>query len=252
MLRGVWGAALHSSDPDLYDRFFVGGSGASSTPLYIVRPAASDPRDAPALDWTLFGDAVEAHDALSNAWHLAAERGLGPERRQFRIRRCRTYGADGRLLEQGSLPAATWPLSLAAWPLPTDSPCQVTFPAPLRILHRGKLVSRPTLVDLTVAAFRRAAALLPPAHFPAPKDLQDELLAVARSIPAGAWEGERLDLHRWSGRQKRELELRGVTGRLGLPEGPGPLAPLLAAAQWTHLGKATTVGLGRLTVEPAT
>ena len=35
---------------------------------------------------------------------------------------------------------------------------------------------------------------------------------------------------RYSGRQKTELEMRGVSGYLDLPDGPVPLWPLLAAA----------------------
>ncbi len=43
----------------------------------------------------------------------------------------------------------------------------------------------------------------------------------------------------------------GVTGELELPAGPGPLADLLAAAQWLHVGKGTVMGLGRIDVAPA-
>ena len=250
MLRGVWGAALRSAHPALYDQIFVGGRGANSTPLYIVRPAAPDPADAPALDWILFGDAVRSHPRLIAAWRQAAARGLGSERRRFAIRRVRTYLADGSLSDSPSSPATCWSLSQATWPLPSDAPCRVTFRAPLRILRRGNLVSPPTLADLTVAAFRRVVALLRPARLPALAGLQSETLATARKMSAEGWEGERLDLRRWSGRQQRELQLRGVTGRIELPAGPGSLSPLLAAAQWAHIGKATTVGLGQLTVEP--
>ena len=60
----------------------------------------------------------------------------------------------------------------------------------------------------------------------------------------------RLDLHRYSGRQRAELELRGVAGYLDLPYGPGEVWPQLAAAQWLHLGKGTVMGLGQLIVQP--
>lgn len=40
----------------------------------------------------------------------------------------------------------------------------------------------------------------------------------------------------------------GVAGALDLPAGPGPLAPLLAAACWLHLGKGTIMGLGQLRI----
>jgi hypothetical protein len=73
---------------------------------------------------------------------------------------------------------------------------------------------------------------------------------LARGRPADAWQGRRLDLLRWSARQQAEIDLYGVTGVLDLPEGPGVLWPLLAAACWLHLGKGTTLGLGELQVLP--
>ena len=81
------------------------------------------------------------------------------------------------------------------------------------------------------------------------ESVHEEILQTARSTPVIGWRGKRQDLYRYSGRQKTELEFRGVTGHLDLPKGPGSLFPLLAAAQWLHLGKATTVGLGKLTIE---
>ncbi len=80
-------------------------------------------------------------------------------------------------------------------------------------------------------------------------DVARQALETARRTPAGAWQGERLDLRRYSARQHAELEFRGVTGCLDLPQGPGELWPLLAAATWLHLGKGTVMGLGQVLVE---
>jgi hypothetical protein len=44
--------------------------------------------------------------------------------------------------------------------------------------------------------------------------------------------------------------MQGVVGTLDLPDGPGPLSPLIAAAQWLHLGKGTVMGLGQLRIIP--
>jgi hypothetical protein len=75
-------------------------------------------------------------------------------------------------------------------------------------------------------------------------------LELARHYPAESWIGRPLDLVRYSGRQKQELEVHGVTGEISLPAGAGPLADLLAAAQWLHLGKSTVMGLGQMIVLP--
>jgi hypothetical protein len=153
-------------------------------------------------------------------------------------------GPDGR--EGGD--AWPWALGTASWPLAPDAPCRLHFPAPLRLLRRGRLLEQPTLADLAVAAGRRVAALLPEADGPAWDALQADVLALARRQPAGPWQGKRQDLVRWSARQEVEIDLHGVAGDLDLSDGPGDLWPLLAAASWLHLGKGTA--LGQVCVRP--
>ena len=114
----------------------------------------------------------------------------------------------------------------------------------------SRLIDRPALPDLIAAATQRIRSFLPEQSLDAWKQAAREALELARGTPAEPWQGERLDLHRYSGRQRAELDLHGVTGFLDLPDGPGELWPFLAAAQWLHLGKGTVMGLGQLIVEP--
>jgi hypothetical protein len=81
------------------------------------------------------------------------------------------------------------------------------------------------------------------------REMQPGILEQARAVRTAPWVGQRLDLVRYSGRQKRELEMRGVTGYLDLPDGPGQLWPLLAASQWLHIGKGTVAGMGQVMIE---
>ncbi len=144
-----------------------------------------------------------------------------------------------------------WALSAAAWPLddPAATPCRLVFPAPLRLRRHGRLIEEPALADLIVAATRRIGAYLPAECREAWQQISREAMEAARNTPAGPWRGTRLDLHRYSAPQESELDLHGVAGSLELPRGPGELWPLLAAAQWLHLGKGTIMGLGQLIVE---
>ncbi len=243
MLRGVWGAALHGLDPDVYAAVFA--PSAPNTPVgYLLRPAPAGPLDAAALHWFLFGPACRHDEVLRRAWDVASGMGLGPQRRRWFVRRSLPLGPDGHEGGDGH----PWPLDAVAWPLAADAPCRLRFPAPLRLLRRGRLLEQPTLADLAVAAGRRVAALLPAADLPAWGTLQPRVLALARGRPAGPWQGSRLDLVRWSARQQDEIDLHGVAGSLPLPEGPGDLWPLLAAASWLHLGKGSAIGLGQLRV----
>ena len=295
MLRGVWGAALHDLDGEVYRRVFgpneesMPPRGARSrglheavkwaaqreqrtreratlprgqntlVPSYVLRPAPPDPIFAPACDWILFGPAVADDDVLRRAWDVASGMGLGPERRRFHVRRTTVVQPDATLDDAGN----PWTLD-AARPLLVDpvnparilgiadeqlaaiTPCRLLFPAPLRIMFHGKLVQRPTLTDLVVAACRRIESFLPAEQAAEWSALKREAIELSRQVAATPWQGARLDLHRYSARQQTEIDLRGVTGSLDLPVGPGPLWPLLAAAQWLHLGKGTVMGLGQL------
>jgi hypothetical protein len=243
MLRGVWGAALHGLDPEAYAAVFAPPT--PNTPVgYLLRPAPPGPHDAPGLHWFLFGDACRREEVLRRAWDVASGMGLGPQRRRWFVRRWTTLGPDGQ--ESGD--SRPWTLDAVRWPLAPDAPCRLHFPAPLRLLRRGRLLEQPTLADLAVAAGRRIAALLPEADRPCWEALAPAILALARGRPAGPWQGARLDLVRWSARQQSDVDLHGLSGVLPLPAGPGDLWPLLAAASWLHLGKGSAIGLGQLCI----
>jgi hypothetical protein len=253
MLRGVWGAALHELDPAAYRAAFEGeGPPHERTPGYLLRPAVPDPADFPALEWISFGPGL-AHDrSLLRAWDVASGLGLGKERRRFLVRAARGIRPDGTLPANGA-PVSPWPLSEAQW-FPGGDPagqsCRLVFAAPLRLIRDGKLIAAPTLADIAVAAVRRLVPMLDSAGRERLEALRPAVLELARSVTTGPWQGGPLDLVRYSGRQKAGLEFRGVAGELELPAGPGELWPLLAAAQWLHVGKGTVVGMGQVTVRP--
>jgi hypothetical protein len=248
MLRGVWGAALHALDPALYAELFEGG--ATATPRYMMRPAPADAQPAPALDLILFGapDAAVERGVWA-AWEVALRTGLGPRREPADLVVVRPLAWDGTALA----PTRAQP-GFRLHPLPwsagdPEAPCRLVFPAPLRLLRQGHLIQQPTLPDLTIAALRRLQALTPEQAGPLWAS-RSAWLDEAERVPAEPWRGAPLDLVRYSGRQKGEVELRGVAGELYLPRGAGLLADLLAAATWLHLGKGTVMGLGQFVVEP--
>ncbi len=170
----------------------------------------------------------------------AGREGLGKLRRPFEIRRRETILPD----ESTGVDGDPWPLAQA------DAPYRLVFPAPLRLRRKGRLIESPTLADLVAALNRRIAGYLPERYRSLWLQLGRQLLELARQRPQVAWQGTRLDLVRYSGRQKMELELHGISGAIELPRGPGVLLPLLAAAQWLHVGKQTVMGMGQLLVEP--
>lgn len=256
LLRGVWGAALHDSAPAAYRRVFVGSGPANSrAPCYILRPAAPPPAAGPdgaALDFLLWGAALADDNALCAAWHEAAERGLGSDRVPFALDAMPSLGPDGTVYAaDNAAKPAVWTLDTAAWPLPGDpatAPVRLRFEAPLRVLRDGKRIAKPALPDLIVAACRRLAQAAGLAASRA-KPWQSAAAELARTTPARPWRGQRYDLQRYSGTQQADIRLHGTAGWLDLPRGPGSLWPILAAAQWLHIGKGTVYGMGQLSVE---
>ncbi len=255
MIRGVWGAALRAEDEAAYRRVFVGGEDPSDRlPTYLFRPTRNAIADPPALEWIVFGNALDDEAVMQRAWARATAMGLGPGRRPFSIRRTEYLHPDGTA---GSAPT-TWRADQVLWPFSPSRPCHLVFPAPLRLLKKKRLITAPTLPDLIEHALRRVAALAGPGDAEPGEAAGDDRLVTLTASALGAaeatravpWDGRPLDLVRYSGTQKQEVELHGVTGALTLPYGPGPLWPLLAALAWTHLGKGTVFGLGQMLIVP--
>ncbi len=251
MIRGVWGAALHQLDRQTYRDVFEGGASTSGrTPEYILRPAPPDPETAPAIEWISLGSALDRDSILVNAWKMAAQMGLGANRSPFDIRSVVALHPE-KDVRPDKAPAPVWTLdkTLSAVALKENTPCALIFNAPLRLIRKGRIVSRPSLRDIAIGGLRRLRALAPEPVQSDVNKIWGPSLDIAEQTKAQAWRGQRLDLVRWSARQQTEVEMRGIAGSITLPDGPGPLLPLFAALQWIHVGKGATIGLGQLIVQ---
>lgn len=240
LLRGVWGAALKALDERAYEAVFRDDDGHRG---YVIRPGPGDER---AIEFVLYGRALEHDSSLMRAWDVAAGMGYGAERERVFVTQARRLEPDGGLGADALRTCTGWKLSEAGWPGvagAATTPVVLRFDAPLRLMREGHLIKEPALADIVVGALRRLGRFA--GEGGELRSLQHECLELARQTRCGPWRGQRLHLRRWSGSQRTELELRGVAGELELPEGPGPLWPLLLAASWLHVGKATIVGLGQ-------
>ncbi len=251
MLRGVWGRALLHLDKDAYAKVFEGRKatsryGVERTPLYIIRPSPADPDFAPAMDWILIGQARRFEDTLLRAWDVATGMGLGVDRIPFSLRQTCWLNCCSVMTSEKQ----SWSLHEAARAMrserPDQNPVELRFNTPLRLLRRGKLITNPTFPDLAVALTRRLLVLVDEERRMDHHGLTKEVSAAAAQISAASWHGQRSDFVRWSGTQHRELDMRGITGSLQLPQGAGDLWPLLAAGIWLHAGKGSIFGLGQL------
>ena len=247
-LRGVWGRALHLLDKDLYNEVFEGSnSEKEKTPTYIIRPCREDTRS---VEWIIWGkNAIKKIDRLRRAWDIAGGMGLGEHRTPFVVENflpLPSVGQDYFSVSEMGLQNDT--------ESPERSPCRILFPYSVRLMRHSKLLVSPTFSDLVEAAFFRLAPLvaeakdMTKAHRPRElwPDFAEAAIALASTTPSLSWQGDRVTLERYSGRQKREVQQQCITGHLELPNGLGPLWPLFLAATVFHLGKSTVMGLGRV------
>ena len=259
MLRGVWGRALHQLDEQSYAEVFEGvGPSHLRQAMYLLRPCLFQKTEQPdevALEWLVIGPGIQHDVELCRAWDIASGMGLGRERLPFsvaKMERIIPHGMDAN--------EPDWSPGRLNIPIENSQrACRVLFPQSLRLIHRDKLNTSPTLVDLVEAALNRfgllrAACLGEITHLARPRDVlpdfSERLLTRAAEIPATAWSGQPLNLRRYSGRQKAEIEVHGVAGYIDLPEGLQELWPLFVTGHWLHLGKGTTQGLGRVNLQP--
>lgn len=263
LLRGVWGAALHESAPEVYRRVFEGdGAAHLRTPQYVLRLAQPQGAATVILEWVTFGSALRCGEALLQAWRLAGVMGLGPERIPFQVREVLELGPGGAPAAAGTW-AEGWPVSLDRSPISgVDGalPVRVAFPSGVRVMRRlpgtsrAAVIESPGPAEIALGALRRFAACMPEVQGESAPgtllSLHDGVRDYAQGVQHLGWQGRRSDYSRYSARQRDEYGIRAVTGHLDLPEGSGEIWPLIAAAQWLHIGKGTTLGLGQLVILP--
>lgn len=268
-LRGVWGRALKTVDEAAYAKIFEGRGECDhqTTPRYLIRPAmffGSNQTETnqgdfqEEIDFITWGTTKTERQILIRSWNAAANFGLGRKRLPFTIESTKPSQ------EGGGEKSVSVETIVRSRRLDADAFCRLQFPVPLRLIAaRGNAkwrIETPTFSDLVRAALTRlgilrrqildAPANTSPDNNECFCDFFDEAMRLAEKTSALPWIGEQLALRRYSGRQKTEINLAGTVGSLELPEGPGLLGPILAAAEIFHLGKSTTLGLGRMILNP--
>lgn len=259
--RGVWGRALKSLNEEVYSKIFEGNDESNQqTPRYIIRPSEIFESDqdnrakffSEKIDFITWGTTAKEQQILMRAWHIAANFGLGKGRIPFTLKSIEPYA---HFSETNPISTADAVRNREFSP---NEPCRLLFPVPLRLIagrKEGKhRIESPILSDLIRAGITRLNTLrnqilevnretdlvggLP--------EFYKEAMELAENTDTDPWQGESAALRRYSGRQKAEIDLAGTVGYMDLPNGPGELAPILAADEIFHFGKTTSIGLGRM------
>ncbi|WP_262966764.1 CRISPR system precrRNA processing endoribonuclease RAMP protein Cas6 [Methylobacter psychrophilus] len=212
------------------------------------------PADTPLwVDFVVLGQAQKHLPLIVQAWRNGLAKGIGPDRVTCRL--TAVWSLEG----VDCLPATCvysdkqgWYLTgngLLTIPSVPDALDTLTIEllTPLRLKRYNDLVGpREFDIEIFLNALVRRVILLAKAHG-----------GMGLEADSGKWRraGEvtlvEKDLHwqdwtRFSSRQKTTMQMGGLLGKVVISGSLVELWPLLYVAQWTHVGKGTGFGLGRI------
>jgi hypothetical protein len=123
---------------------------------------------------------------------------------------------------------------------------------PLRLKAEGRhVVPEQFRFGSLFSPLLRRISLLTAFHTDTP--LQTDFAALTRTAQEIAVQSSQLRWHDWtrySARQDTLLQMGGLLGEIRLSgTGLEPFWPYLWLGQWTHVGKGTSMGLGRYRIE---
>lgn len=201
--------------------------------------------------FSLFGKANQALPYLVQTLMLAGEHGVGVDSGKFHL----------ISLEQFNFSQGTWsevytpgvnritrqtlePPQIPSLPDQVD----ILLTTPLRMKRHGKLIGPHefSLHHFVQQLFRRTQALW---QLYGTQSIKLTSLPVYNSLLNRQWQHKSVRWHDWtrySSRQQCTMQLGGLLGTIAIDsEVLKEVWPWLWLGQWLHLGKATTMGLGR-------
>ena len=209
------------------------------TPL-IIEPNAGDlvirAHEQRHFDMVVLGQFAHSQlPIIQLAWQRALHDGIGSQDEQGKRGTARLLGMQ--LLDQPSIEIPANPKTVHL---------QIT--SPMRLQHYGELVNAThltasILVRAVVRRYRLMHEVYGQTHDVDLDQLQTEInqIGLQRRLRWTEWT-------RWSSRQKQEMQLNGLTGRVLLTDVSDALWRYLYLGQWLHAGKNSMFGLGRYQV----
>jgi len=228
---------------------------AAPHPFVLQLPEDTQGEPGYALQTVVFGHGQRFFPYLVHALKTAGEQGLGAKRQAFlldRIEQLSPTAPPKVIYQHGKLEALASPVSPD---LPAMPPrLRLTIHTPMRIKQDSKNLNG---THFSFPAFfgnllRRISMLT---YFHTDTPLETDFAALthkARQIEFADKSLNWYDWTRYSSRQQTEMQMGGVVGTLELDlEGLEDFWPYLWLGQWTHAGKATSMGMGLYSIESA-
>jgi hypothetical protein len=126
---------------------------------------------------------------------------------------------------------------------------KITLNTPLRLKYRSRLEPDLPFHVLIRAGLRRLSSLL--TYHGSGEPQLDYKGLVHRAMDVQVMESSIrwFDWRRYSNRQEQAMFMGGMVGEVTYADVPSEYLPILSFCQEVHLGKQTTFGLGKITVE---
>lgn len=200
------------------------------------------------LGLNLFGTAVGAHPFALRAMEEAGESGLGRMRLPFRLDAIRQAGACRDWTPGQGFPAPV----IRGAPRASGVSCRWNFTTPLRLRSGGRPVDHRRIApeDLAMPVLRRLDLLV--SHYGNPDRFRvhPDMKRRAGLLRFTRCELKWKRLQRYSSRQSATHSVSGLMGSAELDYSAVPeWGPILAWAPVIHVGKATSMGLGRVEID---
>lgn len=221
---------------------------------YVIEPPPFGFREVPAggtvfFGLVLIGRALDQLPLVAYALERAFAHGIGRQRARGRVEDIAVEASDAArsVWDRETSRIAPHEQTLAVPLLPDVDAITLGIATPLRLQNQGHPVRPEDLRPRTLfTALLRRASLLFELHAGLPGLAGEAARLAAAADRLG--EERRLEWRDWtrySSRQQQEMTLGGVVGEWTLRGGLAELLPWFWLGQWLHVGKNTTMGLGR-------
>lgn len=244
-------------------------SGQSPSPMhpYVISSATDErrhyePNDNFIFDLLLFGRANDELHYFIYAIDTIGEQGIGKRingrATRFSLTSVTARDAVVYRADEGKVLAGDWTRDLrreleAAYfsPLPDVTTLAVQILTPLRVKYQNRLMTDLPFHILIRTSLRRIATLCQAYGAGDPALDYRGLVREAQNIATDTDLShlEWFDWERYSRRQDQRMMMGGVKGTIVYRGDLGRFVPILKFCEHTHLGKATTFGLGKIRVE---
>ncbi|PPD02571.1 MAG: hypothetical protein CTY29_12580 [Methylobacter sp.] len=225
---------------------------AAPHPFVLRLPENTTKNNFYSLDLLLFGHGQRYFPYLVHALQMAGKEGIGGKRQIFELIKIDELDHQGNrhcIYHDGILQAvqaATFP------PIPgMPARIELIFHTPLRIKQDQKNITADNFnFGALFSTLLRRISMISYFHTDTPLDTDFAGLTLqAKQINIAEQQLEWYDWTRYSSRQQTEMNLGGLIGSITLDtNGLEAFWPYLWLGQWTHVGKATSMGLGAYSI----